>query len=251
MIPCLIWSLWFSAISSSLTCHKTTLNFVDCQLHESSILNRHLTETSIKNLREASKPWFRKSSVIALKANPNFPYFKIIGFQKTYFYPSSSFALVNFKNIIPQNWFEPYKQINKLNHFIHNHSNEPSLSLEMKLNLIELLFWGFSFIFIPLGFGLDMIKCFFNIPIETIFDGIKKIFTVSQNKIFGKNIIKEYDFERINKIRLDEDKSKYIINGYIILQLNPDYDYLIDEFIDFEYGEQNFQIIQEFIDRYK
>ena len=82
LIPCLIWSLWFSSISSSLTCHKTTLNFIDCQLHESSIINSHLTETSIKNLREASKPWFRKSSVIALKANPNFPYFKIIGFQK-------------------------------------------------------------------------------------------------------------------------------------------------------------------------
>lgn len=75
---------------------------------------------------------------------------------------------------------------------------------------------------------------------------------VFQNKILEPNVTKEYSFERINQIRLDENtSSKNIINGYIILQFNPNYDYPIDEFIDFEYGRQNFQIIQEFIVRYQ
>ncbi len=159
-IPCLIWSLWFSSISSSLTCHKTTLNTVNCQLHERSILNYHLTEQSIKNLRQASKPLFRKSSVIALKANPNFPYLKFIGFQKIYYYPGSSFALVNFKNIIPPNWFESYRQINSINQFIRGNSNGSFLSLEMSFNLIELLFWSFMFIFIGKCYKLNNYRKF-------------------------------------------------------------------------------------------
>ena len=245
--------MWFSSISSSLTCQKTFLNHVDCLLQESSLLNQHLTQTNIKNLRKADEPLFRKSSVIALKANPNFPYFKIIGFQKIYYYPSSSFALVNFKYILPQNLFKPYQPINKINQFIRGKLQKKSLVVEQSLNWIELLIFGYFTIFIPLLLIFGIIKWFLIMPIKTIyeFDGIDKTLSVFQNKILEPNVTKEYGFDRINQIRLDKDNSKNIINGYIILQFNLDYDYPIDEFIDFEYGQQNFQIIQEFITKYK
>ena len=103
-IPWLIYSLCFSQINSSLICHKTALNHVDCQLSESSLFNHHLSEVKIKNLRKADKPFFRKSSVIALKANPNLLSLNILGFQKTYYYPSNSLAIVNFKYLLLRIW---------------------------------------------------------------------------------------------------------------------------------------------------
>lgn len=253
LIPWLIWSLCFSSINSSLTCQKTFFNHVDCLLQESSLLNQHLTQTTIKNIKKSYKPLFRRSSVIALKANPNFPYFKIIEFQKIYYYPSSSFALVNFKYILPQNWFQPSQQINTINQFIRDKPQNKSLVVEQSVNWIELLIFGFFTIFIPLSLILGIIKWFLTMSVKTIyeFDGIEKTLSVIQNKILEPNITKEYGFDRINQIILDKDNSKNIINGYLILQFNPDYDYPFDEFIDVEYGQENFQIIQEFIARYK
>lgn len=252
-IPLLIWYLWFSPINSTLMCHKTGLNSVDCQLNESSLLNNYLTQTNIKNLKKANKPLFRKSNVIALEANPDFPYFQIIGFQKTYYYPSNSLALVCFKYILPQNWLKQYKQIDEINDFIKKKLDQKDLVLKQSLNRIELLIFGCLIIIISFqGVISIIIGLLFTIPIQTIyeFDSINKMLRVTQNKMIGKNIIKEYDFDRINKIRLDKDNSKNIINGYIILQFNPDYDYTIDDFIDSEYGEQNFKTIKEFIERH-
>ncbi|MDJ0647232.1 MAG: hypothetical protein QNJ60_00865 [Xenococcaceae cyanobacterium MO_188.B19] len=68
---------------------------------------------------------------------------------------------------------------------------------------------------------------------------------------FVRTIVKHYDFDRINQIKLDKDKTKNIVNGTIILQFNPDYDYVVDEFRDFEHGEQNFKIIQDFFKKHK
>ncbi|ELS02904.1 hypothetical protein Xen7305DRAFT_00026220 [Xenococcus sp. PCC 7305] len=253
LITWLIWCVYFSYIDSSLICHKTTFNHVDCVLQESSLINHHLTQTSINNLRKANKSLFSKSSVIALQTNPNFPYFKIIGFQKTYYYPSSSFALVNFKYILPQNWFKPSQQLAKINQFIKGELKNKFLAVERSLNWIELLILGFFTLFIPLLLIFSIIKGVVTMPMKTIyeFDGINKTLLVSQSKIFKPNIIKEYGFDQINQIRLETDDSKNIINGYIILQFNPDYDYPIGEFINVEYGQQKFQIIQEFITRYK
>ncbi len=90
-------------------------------------------------------------------------------------------------------------------------------------------------------------------PIKTIyeFDAVDNTLTIFQNKIFKPNIIKQYGFYRINKIKLDKNETRNIVNGTIILQFNPDYDYPVDEFRDFEYGEQNFKIIQDFFKKHK
>ena len=101
-IPLLIWFLFFSPIQSSLICHKTTFNFVDCQLKKSYLLNSHVTEINIKNLRKANEDFFRRD-IIALKANPHLLSLKLIGFQKTYYYPSTPFALILWKNFNPSN----------------------------------------------------------------------------------------------------------------------------------------------------
>ena len=254
LILWLIWSLWFSSINSSLTCQKTFLNHVDCLLQESSLLNSHITNTNIKNLKKANYYHFGKSGVIILKANPNSLSFNIIGFQKEYYYPSSSLALVLWSNFNPKNWFRPLNQSKRINQFIKGKLKQKSLVVEQSLNWIQLLIFGFFTIFIPILLTSSIIKWILTMPLKTIyeFDGISKTLLVFQNKIFEPNVTKKYNLERINQIRLEENtSSKNIMNGYIILQFNPNYDYPIDEFIDFEYGQQNFKIIQEFITRYQ
>ncbi len=254
LISWLIWSLYFSSISSSLTCQKTFFNHVNCLLQESSLLNPHLTNTNIKNLKKANYYHFGKSGVITLKANPHSLSFNIIGFQKEYHYPSSSFDLVLWSNFNPKNWFRPLNQSNLINQFIRGKLKQKSLVVEQSLNWIQLLILGFLTIFMPLLLIFSIIKWVLTMSVKTIyeFDGIHKTLSVFQNKILEPNVSKEYGFDKINQIRLDiNHSSKKIINGYIILQFKPNYDYPIDEFIDFEYGQQNFQVIQEFITRYR
>ena len=249
-IPWLIWSLCFSPINSSLICYKTALNRVDCQLSESSLFNHHLSKINIKNLRKADKPFFRKSSVITLKANPNLLSLNIIGYQKTYYYPSNSLAIVNFKYLLPQNWLKPFNEIKKINQFIKGEIEQKSLVVQRSLNWIQLLIFGLLVIVIPLELIFGMTKGFFTMPVKTIyeFDGVNKVLTVLQNKIIEPNIIEEYSFEQINQVILNRSNQQKITIRYIFLQFNSNDDYLIDEFIDLEYGERNFQVIQNFLE---
>ena len=148
-IPLLIWFLFFSPIQSSLICHKTTFNLVDCQLQESYLLNSHITQINIKNLRKVNIDSFRKG-VIALKANPHLLSLKLIGFQKTYYYPSTPFALVLWKNFNPRHWFVMSEQIDRVNDFIRGKLKQQSLTLEQKFNWIELIILSYFVIICPL-----------------------------------------------------------------------------------------------------
>jgi len=52
IISLLYWGLYLSPISSSLTCQRTFLARIDCQLEEKSILNPHLKAINIKNVKK-------------------------------------------------------------------------------------------------------------------------------------------------------------------------------------------------------
>ena len=72
---------------------------------------------------------------------------------------------------------------------------------------------------------------------------------ISGKTILGSNIERVYSFDRINRVFID--KKDLDVGGRIILQFVPEYNYPIEEFLDSEYGERNYKIIDEFIKRYK
>ena len=251
LIPWLYWSVFISPANASLNCQRTVLNHVDCQLQKSNLLGVNLTTINIINLRKANL--FTPSDPIALKANPHSNrddlLSNIIGFQNTYFYPSKNpFSLVIFSNYNSQNWLRTLDQGKKVNQFILGDLNQKYLSIEQKITWIQALTLGFFSIFTPFLIVVGTIKSLLNNTIKTIyeFDGINKILKIQLKSIRKQKII-EYGFDSINQIRLDEDNTKNMINGRIILQFNPDQNYPIEEFVDLEYGKKNLQIIQEFL----
>ncbi len=115
--------LFLSPTSSSLTCTKGFLNTTNCQLLETSFLNKDLTHKTITNIQKPRKVFGYRVRKIWLKTEIN-----ILGDGiKNVYYPNS-------------NIFDPYlyrtdrevRDIDRLNDFIHNR-NEQSLKLERKM----------------------------------------------------------------------------------------------------------------------
>lgn len=252
LIPLFYWSVFLSPASSSLNCQRNVSNYVNCQLQESNLLGFNVTKVNIINLRKANAITSRNGGIV-LKANSkssrNLWLSNIVGFQETYFFPSSNrFALVFYSNLDPRNWFKRFNQANKINQFIRSKLNQEYLSIQQQTNWIG--FFAIITLFLDV---ITIIKNLLNIAIETIyeFDGKNKILIVNLKSILNQNTTREYQFDSINQIRLDENNTRNIINGHIVLQFKPEYDYFIEQFVDMEYGKRNFQILQEFLEQNK
>lgn len=250
LILSLFWFLCFSPINSSLTCNKGILGQIDCQLSEKSLLRFQVTRTDIVNLKKAAIFGRSRSFSIPLKANPNSSLHSFVGFHKTYYYPSSPLALVHFRNFNPSNWFTRINQINQINNFIKDKSNSKSLYVEQSLDWITLLVVVIFIIGIPLSLAYSILVGFLIISVKTIyeFDKENQSLTIILKKIFRKNVIQEYSFDKIKQVKLDTNYNTNFNRGRIILEFNPNHDYPIDEYADAESGESNFQIIKDFLD---
>lgn len=252
-IPLFSWCLYLSPISSSLTCKITFLNRVDCRLQEKSILNSHLTQVDIINVRKIVKYSFlTRDSRIRIKANPKPPYFDINRFQKTYFYPSNPFSLIFLRNFNPLNWFNQFNQVNQLDNFIQGKLNQQFLSLEKTIKGIDFLLIGLFF-GLPLLFIYDVFFWLFTTPVISIYEinSKKQTLTILCKRIFLNDINREYKLDRIKQLKLDNDYKVNFNSGRIILEFDSDYDYPIDHFFNAEKGKTNFQIIKDFLDKNK
>lgn len=252
LIPLLYWFLSSSVINSSLTCQRTFLNRIDCQLQEKSILNSHLTKLDIINVKKVVRHSLgSRDSRIKLKANPKPPYFHINSFQKTYFYPSNPFALVLFRAFNPLNWFSiSINQIELIDRFVRGKPNQKYLSVEQSLSWTDILLIGMLFFAIPILFVHNIIAWFLTAPLSTTYNFSKENqnLIVVLKRILLQNINKEYSFDMIKQVKLDIEYKTNFNKGRIILEFEPSYDYTIDEFSDSESGERNFQIIKSFVE---
>ena len=252
-IPLIYWCLYLSPISSSLTCKITFLNRVDCRLEEKSILNSHLTQVDIINVKKIAKHSFiSRDFRIRLKANTSPLYFDINRFQKTYFYPSNPFSLIFFRNFNPLNWFERFNQVNQLDDFIKGKLNQQFLPLEQTIKGFDFLLVGL-FIGILLLFIYDILFWFLTVPFVSIYEinSQKQTLTILCKRIFLDNIKREYKLDRIKQLKFDNDYKVNFNSGRIILEFDPDYDYPIDHFFNAEQGKTNFQIIKDFLEKNK
>ena len=83
------------------------------------------------------------------------------------------------------------------------------------------------------------------------FDGQNKTLTILLKRIILNDISKTYSFDRLEQVRCNRDDSGRIPVGKIIIKFSPDYDYPIAEFADLEEGEEKFQMINNFINKYQ
>ena len=248
-VPFLYWCLYLSPIYSSLTCQRTFLARINCQLQEKSILNSYLREIDIKNVKKVGAHFpGSKDSRIIIKANPHPPYLHINRFQKTYFYPSNPFSLVLFRNFNPLNWFGSPNQNRQLDNFIRGKLNQPVLQLELTIRGADYIFIGILLLFF---FGVFYWFITASIVSSYEIDSQKQTITISLQRLFLKNIKREDRLDRIKQIKLDTDYKINFSIGRIILELEPDCDYPIDEFFNAKEGKTNFQIIKSFLEQSK
>ena len=242
--PFLWWTVFLTPVSSSLNCYKTNTSQIDCLLQEKSLLNLSLLNTEIKNLKQVDKYIFGLSNgkQITLRANSDSLSFKIIGYQKKYYYPSNSFTLFSLN---PKFGFKIFRQRSQLTKFVKGELKQQSITVRQQVG------WFILFALPLFSLVLATAKWLLTYPFKTIyeFDGTNRKLILSGKTILGANIERVYNFDRIEQVFID--KKNLDMGGRIMLQFIPEYNYPIEEFLDSEYGEQNYQIIDEFIKRYK
>jgi hypothetical protein len=105
------YGFYKSPIHSTLNCNKGLFNSTNCELVESALLNKKLTDQYIKNIKKPKKAGGR-SNVILLKTEV-----KVWnGYKKNIYYPTNWF----FDPALYHTDRQVTEEISKLNNFIHN-----------------------------------------------------------------------------------------------------------------------------------
>ena len=243
--PFLWWTVCLTPVYSSLSCSKINTDRIDCLLREKSLLNLPVLNTEIKNLKKIDRYIFGLSNgkQITLRANPDSSSFNIFGYQEKYHYPSKSFTLFTLN---PKFGFKMFRQNSQLIKFVKGELKQQSITVQQQVG------WFILFAIVPLfSMVLGIVIWILTYPFKTIyeFDGTNRKLILSGKTVLGFNIERVYSFDRIEKVFID--KKDLDVGGRIMLQFIPEYNYPIEEFLNSEYGEKNYQIINEFIKRYK
>ena len=243
--PFLWWTVCVTPVYSLLSCSKINTDRIDCLLQEKSLLNLPLLNTEIKSIKKVDRYIFGLSNgkQITLRANPDSSSFKLIGYQEKYHYPSKSFTLFTLN---PKFGFKIFQQRSQLIKFVKGKLNSQSITVQQQVG------WFILFAVVPLfSMVLGIVRWILTYPFKTIyeFDGTNRKLILSGKTVLGFNIESVYSFDKIEQFFID--KKDLDMGGRIILQFIPEYNYQIEEFLDSEYGEKNYQIINEFIKRYK
>lgn len=242
--PFVWWTVCLTPVYSSLSCDRIKNNRIDCLLREKSLVNLPLLNTEIKNLRKVDRYIFALSNnkQITLRANPDLTSFKIIGYREKYYYPSKSFTLFTLN---PKFGFKMFQQRSQIAKFIKGELKQQSITVQQQVGWFIL--FAVPFFCLPLAVA----KWLLTYPFKTIyeFDGTNRKLILSGKTILGSNIERDYSFDRIDRVFID--KKDLDVGGRLMLQFIPEYNYPIEEFLDSEYGERNYKIIDEFIKRYK
>lgn len=242
LLPFTYWMIFVTPVYSSLSCQKNNSAYINCLLQEKSLLNFSLLNVDINHLKKLDRYIFglsnsKQITLITTSGSAN-----LFASQKKYSYPSKSFTLLTLN---PKFGFQLLNQRRQLAKFIRGQLPQQSLKLQVQLG------WFVIFLTPDIAMVIVLIRWILTFSLETIyeFDGTKRELTISVRSILGGNEEKTYSFDRINQVAID--KNDLDLGGRIILQLIPEYNYLVEEYLDAQYGEANWQKIYQFIERYK
>ena len=242
--PFVWWTVFLTPVYSSLSCDRLNTDRIDCFLREKSLLNLPLLNTEIKNLKNVDRSIFDlgNGKQITLRANPDSSSFKIFGDREKYYYPSKSLTLFTLN---PKFGFKMFQQRSQLAKFIKGELKQQSITVSQQIG------WFILFAVPVFCTPLVTANWLLTRPFKTVyeFDGTNRKLIVSVKRILGTDIERVYGFDRIDRVFID--KKNLDMGGRIMLQFIPEYNYPIEEFLDSEYGERNYKIIDEFIKRYK
>ena len=241
-LPLAYWTVFVTPVSSSLVCQRNNLTQIDCLLQEKSLLNFPLLNLEINNLKKLNRYIFGLSNgkQITLIADADTPNFQLISSRKKYKYPSKSFTLLTMN---PKFGFQLFNQRKQLTEFIKEKQQQ---SIKFKVQLGWFAIFLTPVFIMPLG----LIRLIFTFPFKTTyeFDGTNRKLTISARRILGVEE-RKYSFDRIKQVAIDTKDLD--LGGRLMLQFIPEYNYPIEEYIDAEYGEANYQKINRFIEQYK
>ena len=242
--PFIYWDLFISPVYSSLECERNDSGQVDCLLTERKAISLKSDQTEIKNVRDVDGilRGLLNNKQMVIKANPEPSSFRLLGYQKKYYYPSTANTLIysNFNS-----GFALFKQRTLVGNFVRGKTDLDNIKVELKLGLFTPLF--------TLFLDFLLIGILLNYPFKNTydFDRENKTVTISAKRIILNDITKIYSFNEIKEIRFDRDDLEKVDTGTIVLQFVPDYDYPVAEFADLEYGTEVFETIKNFINEFE
>ena len=239
----LYWGLFITPVYSSLRCERTNTQ-INCLLIERKAIALKSDKTEIKNVKDVDGilRGLLNNKQIVIKASPERSRFSLLGDRQKYYYPSTANTLI-FSNL--KSGFDHYKQRSQLKNFVRGKTNNDTLKLNLKLG------WFSSFLIIS-GYIL-IISAWLSTDFQKIyyFDAESKTLTVSRKRIIFLDDVSKYSFDTIKEVILKRDDSGNISVGTIVIKFSPDYNYPIADFADLEEAKEKFQMIDDFINKYK
>ena len=242
LLPFLYWGLFISPVYSSLRCQRTNTG-IDCMLVERKAIALKSDKTDIKNVKDVDGILLGllNNKQIVIKASPERSHFSLLGYQRKYYYPSTANTLIYLN---PYSGTNLFKQRIQLNNFVRGKTDSDNIKVDLKLGRLPVL--------CILVFTSFVFSIIISSPFQSTydFDGQNKTLTILLKRIILNDITRTYSFDKL-EVRFDCDNSGRIPVATIVLKFNPDYDYPIADFTDLEEGEDNFQMINNFVNKYK
>ena len=244
LLPFLYWGLFISPVYSSLECERNNTGQIDCMLVEKKAIALKSDKTAIKNVKDVDGilRGLLNNKQIVIKANPELSSFSFLQGRKKYYYPSTANTLV-FSNL--KSGFNFFQQRIQLKDFLRGKIDTDKIKVDLKLGwLASLSILSGYVLIISAWLSVDFQKIYY-------FDGQNKTLTILLRRIILNDISKTYSFDRLQEVRCDRDESEHIPVVKIIIKFSPDYDYPIADFTDLEEGKEKFQMINNFLNKYK
>ena len=221
--------LFQSPITSSLICTKDFLNRTNCELIESAVFDRNLTDRHIKNIKEPHRKIGGRNTAIFLKTDINIWYGNI----KNVYYPSSlvsdPFLARSNKHVLAE--------IEKLNSFIDRPRDSKTLTIERAVPKPFCIIGWMSIL--PLLLPPVFI---FILPIQTYCFNLRDLSFAVAETIFFSTEEQEYslkDLKLISKIDNTEPS--------IVLTINNKQEYLLKDLVGEKELPKILKLIKPFI----
>ena len=186
MVFVLYWSLYYSPIESSLICHRTVSEKVDCTIEEKSILNPFLTRMDIEDLKKAPKLGISQGQ-ITLEANYNPKLFNLIKNPQIYHFPTKPKTIIEFSNFNLRDPFKIFKQADRINQFIAGKQKLDSLIIKQSFSLITFMVFALPVILIPLLFLVKVLQWLKSNPFYTTFEFNKNDIAILKLMRYGSS----------------------------------------------------------------
>ncbi len=211
-------------ISSSLTCNKVFLNTANCELVESSLINKNLTHRTVANIHKAKQGTYGQSHSILLKTE-----IRLKGNIKNIYFPSRSLIRTH----LYRSNRKLQRNIKQINDFIHSWNNQTLILNKKMPSLFFIVVW-----LMPLPILVPLTAIFIYPIVAYSFDSQKNSLTIQELIFFSPEEKRFY----LNELKISssvENKAQKYLAVYIKTSKEKTY-----EINDFENKEEALNLLK-------